>query len=79
MVFERNRWVRRLLVAQPALLWPVSFVLWSTNNDYNLVLAVALVWLSACASVMAILRPMYRNYSDDLHNTCRRDPTPAST
>ena len=59
MVIERNRWVRRFLVAQPSLIWPLSFVLWSTGDDLNLAVAVLLLWLSAATTVAAILRPMH--------------------
>ncbi|SFS56987.1 hypothetical protein [Saccharopolyspora flava] len=58
MVIERNRWVRRLLVAQPLVLWPVSVVLWSLGDELDLALAVVLLWLSAAASVAAIVVPM---------------------
>ncbi|RRO17277.1 hypothetical protein EIL87_10770 [Saccharopolyspora rhizosphaerae] len=61
MVIERNRWLRRLLVAQPVVLWPVSVVLWSLGGELDLALAVLLLWLSAAASVAAIVVPMKRN------------------
>lgn len=72
MTIERNRWVRRLLVVQPVVIWPLSFVLWSTNNDNNLVLAVLFLWLSASTSITAILRPMYKDRLDDFNGShCR--------
>jgi hypothetical protein len=73
MVIERNRWVRRLLVAQPALIWPLSFVLWSTGDDLNLAAAVLLLWLSAATTVAAIVRPMHSE-SDSRSVDDRRTP-----
>ncbi|MDI2030728.1 hypothetical protein QFW96_18990 [Saccharopolyspora sp. TS4A08] len=64
MVIERNRWVRRLLVVQPLVLWPVSVVLWSLGDELDLALAVVLLWLSAAASVAAIVLPMKNDDSD---------------
>lgn len=73
MVIERNRWVRRLLVAQPVVIWPLSFVLWSTNDDLNLAAAVLLLWLSAATTIAAIVRPMYSE-SDSRPLDDRRSP-----
>ncbi|MER7078850.1 hypothetical protein SAMN02982929_06808 [Saccharopolyspora kobensis] len=58
MVIERNRWVRRLLVVQPIVVWPVSFVLWSGGGGLGLALAVVLLWVSAAISVAGIVVPM---------------------
>ncbi|MEV0697383.1 hypothetical protein AB0I53_05615 [Saccharopolyspora sp. NPDC050389] len=58
MVIERNRWVRRLLVVQPVLVWPVSFVLWSGGGGLGLAAAVALLWVSAAICVAGIVVPM---------------------
>ncbi|MDA3648550.1 hypothetical protein LZ318_17355 [Saccharopolyspora indica] len=58
MVIERNRWMRRLLVAQPIVVWPVSFVLWSGGGGLGLALAVVLLWASAAISVAGIVVPM---------------------
>ncbi|GAA4611884.1 hypothetical protein [Saccharopolyspora hordei] len=60
MGVERNRWVRRLLVVQPVLVWPVSFVLWSGGDGLGLALAVVLLWGSAAVSVAGIVVPMRR-------------------
>lgn len=60
MGVERNRWVRRLLVVQPVLVWPVSFVLWSGGDGLGLALAVVLLWVSAAVSVAGIVVPMRR-------------------
>ncbi|MCI2424001.1 hypothetical protein MOQ72_42040 [Saccharopolyspora sp. K220] len=58
MVIERNRWVRRLLVAQPVVVWPVSFVLWSGGGGLGLAVAVILLWASAFICIAAIVVPM---------------------
>ncbi|MFC7341153.1 hypothetical protein [Saccharopolyspora griseoalba] len=73
MVIERNRWVRRFLVAQPALIWPLSFVLWSTGDDLALAAAVLLLWISAAITVAAILRPMHTGSRpfEDQRTPCR--------
>ncbi|MEV4645279.1 hypothetical protein [Saccharopolyspora sp. NPDC049426] len=68
MLIERNRWVRRLLVVQPLVLWPVSVVLWSLGDELDLALAVVLLWLSASASVAAIVLPMKNDQSRHFHN-----------
>ena len=60
MGVERNRWVRRLLVVQPVLVWPVSFVLWSGGDGLGLALAVVLLAVSAAVSVAGIVVPMRR-------------------
>ncbi|MDA3624756.1 hypothetical protein [Saccharopolyspora oryzae] len=58
MEVERNRWMRRLLVAQPVVVWPVSFVLWSGGGGLGLALAVFLLWMSAAICVAGIVVPM---------------------
>ncbi|MER7014966.1 hypothetical protein ABT324_26350 [Saccharopolyspora sp. NPDC000359] len=58
MVIERNRWVRRLLVGQPLVGWPVSFVLWSGGGGFGLALAVVLLWVSTAVCVAGIVVPM---------------------
>ncbi|TDC92440.1 hypothetical protein E1161_13835 [Saccharopolyspora aridisoli] len=68
MLIERNRWVRRLLVVQPSVMWPVSVVLWSLGDELDLALAVVLLWLSASASVAAIVLPMKNDQSRHFHN-----------
>ena len=68
MLIERYRWVRRLLVAQPLVMWPVSVVLWSLDDELDLALAVVLLWLSASASVAAILLPMKNDQTRSFHH-----------
>lgn len=68
MLIERNRWVRRLLVVQPLVMWPMSMVLWSLGGELDLALAVLLLWLSASASIAAIVLPM-KNDSDRQFHT----------
>ncbi|MBB5153928.1 hypothetical protein [Saccharopolyspora phatthalungensis] len=58
MVIERNRWVRRLLVVQPTMVWPVSFLLWSDGGDVGLAAAVILLWASAAVCIAGIIVPM---------------------
>lgn len=69
MMIERNRWVRRLLVAQPLVMWPVSVVLWSLGHELDLALAVVLLWLSASASVAAIVLPMKNDQTRSFHRS----------
>ncbi|PKW13890.1 hypothetical protein [Saccharopolyspora spinosa] len=61
MEIERNRWVRRLLVVQPVLAWPMSFVLWSGGDGLGLAAAVILLWASAAICIAGIVVPM-RNH-----------------
>lgn len=68
MLIERNRWVRRLLVVQPLVMWPVSMVLWSLGDELDLALAVVLLWLSASASIAAIVVPMKNDPNRQFHN-----------
>lgn len=68
MVIELNRWLRRLLVAQPTLVWPLSFVLWSAGG-HGLV-AVILLWLSAIVSIAGIILPM--RYAPVRGDRCQR-------
>jgi hypothetical protein len=58
MVIERNRWMRRLLVAQPAVMWSVSFVLWSGGGGLELAAAVILLWASTFLCIAGIVVPM---------------------
>lgn len=69
MLIERNRWVRRLLVVQPLVMWPVSMVLWSLGDQLDLALAVVLLWLSASASIAAIVLPMKNDPHRHFHNS----------
>ncbi|MGP4019508.1 hypothetical protein [Saccharopolyspora sp. 5N708] len=59
MVIERNRWLRRLLVAQPVVVWPVSFLLWSEGGGLRLAVAVILLWASTSTCIAAIVVPMH--------------------
>ncbi|GAB3679631.1 hypothetical protein [Saccharopolyspora tripterygii] len=68
MLIERNRWTRRLLVVQPLVMWPVSVVLWSLGDELDLALAVVLLWLSASASVAAIVLPMKNDPPRTFHH-----------
>ncbi len=58
MVIDRNRWVRGLLVAQPAIVWPCSWVFWLGGSASGLVIAVVLLWVSALTCVFAIVAPV---------------------
>ncbi|GAA2790999.1 hypothetical protein [Saccharopolyspora taberi] len=60
MVIERYRWVRRLLVGQPAVVWPCSWLLWSGGTNIGLAAAVVLLWASALGCVVSIVAPMRR-------------------
>jgi hypothetical protein len=75
MVIERNRWVRRLLVVQPAVVWPVSFMLWSGGGGLELAAAVVLLWLSTFLCIAGIVVPMRSHQTDrGFNRNC--DPGP---
>ncbi|MER2092009.1 hypothetical protein [Saccharopolyspora rectivirgula] len=57
MGIERNRWVRWLLIAQLAVLWPVSLLLWAAGGGLRLAFAVVLLWLGAIACITGIVLP----------------------
>lgn len=57
MGIERSTWLRRLLVAQPAIAWPCVFVLWLGGTVVGLALAAVLLWTSALACVFGIIAP----------------------
>lgn len=60
MVIERRRWVRGLLISQPAISWPCSWWAWSGGDAVGLTLAVVLLWTSALLCVYAIVAPLRR-------------------
>lgn len=58
-----RRWLRRVLVAQPAIAWPCSWLLWATGGTAHLAGAVIVLWSSAILCVTGILAPLHNRES----------------
>lgn len=59
MLIGRYRWLRRILVAQPLIAWPCSWLLWATAGAIHLAGAVIVLWSSTILCVLGILAPQH--------------------
>jgi hypothetical protein len=59
MLIGRHRWLRRVLVAQPLIAWPCSWLLWAAGGAAHLAGAVIVLWSSTILCVTGIIAPQH--------------------